>query len=141
MLQQKTTQTQQQQQQMPQRLSQPRRRDIFLHFFKTLKLIFAVLRDRRVFAGRKLMFGVSVLACLVVLLFPDLLVEAGLSFLLPIVGTALGVPLDLGLDWTIFALAIVSLLRVFPADIVSEHYDRLFVPRRQARMLQQQKVH
>ncbi len=135
MLQQHVPQTQ-----MPRRLAQPRRRDIFFHFFKTLKLIFALLRDRRVFAGRKLLFGLSVLAFLAVLIFPDLLVDLGLSFLLPFVGTILGVPLDAGLDWTIFALAVVGLLRVFPAEIVSEHYERLFLPRWQARALHQKQA-
>lgn len=113
---------------LPQRLAQPRRRDIFLHFFKTLKLIFAVLVDRRVFVGRKLAFSISVVAFLAVVAFPDLLVDLGLSFMLPFVGTVLGVPLDAGLDWMVFALTVVGLLRVFPAEIVSEHYERLFTP-------------
>lgn len=112
---------------MPRQLLKPRRRDLFFHFFKTLKLIGALLLDRRVFIGRKLAFGITVLAFLAVVLFPD--IELGLSFLLPVIGTILGVPLEAGVDWTLFALVIVSLLRIFPAHIVSEHYERLFTRR------------
>jgi hypothetical protein len=38
----------------------------------------------------------------------------------------LGVPLDAGFDWVAFALAVVSLLRFFPAELVAEHYQQIF---------------
>ena len=75
---------------------------------------------------RKVLFFVIILALLAVLFFPDTIDEIGLSVVLPFVGTILGIPLDAGLDWGTFALLSVSLLRIFPAEIVSEHYQRLF---------------
>ena len=38
----------------------------------------------------------------------------------------LGVPLDAGFDWLAFALAVVTLFRFFPAELVAEHYRRIF---------------
>lgn len=104
----------------------PRRRDIFLHAFKTLKLMGALVTDRRVPLWSKLLFASAIAGLLALLLFPDVLDEVVLSALLPLVGTLLGVPLDAGFDWLAFALALVSLLHVFPASLVAEHYGRIF---------------
>jgi hypothetical protein len=104
----------------------PRRIDIFLHAFKTLKLIGVLVIDRRVPLWSKLLFAGLVAGLLVLLLFPDILDEAVLSVILPLVGTILGVPLDAGFDWLAFAMALVSLLHVFPASLVAEHYGRIF---------------
>jgi hypothetical protein len=38
----------------------------------------------------------------------------------------LGVPLDAGFDWIAFSLVVVNLLRFFPAEILSEHYQQIF---------------
>jgi hypothetical protein len=38
----------------------------------------------------------------------------------------LGIPLDASFDWVAFALAIVTLLRFFPAELVAEHYRQVF---------------
>ena len=104
----------------------PRRSDIFLHAFKTLKLIGALVTDRRVPLWSKLLFVGAIAGLLTLLLFPDVLDEVVLSAILPLVGTLLGVPLDAGFDWLAFALALVSLLHVFPAPLVAEHYGRIF---------------
>jgi hypothetical protein len=72
-----------------------------------------------------LFFG-SILFVLVLLLFPDALGEVFLSAVLPLVGTVLGVPIDAGFDWVVFAMVLVSLLKVFPVELVSEHYRRVF---------------
>jgi len=93
---------------------------------KTGRLIGALFKDRRVSIVRKVAFFVVILALLALLAFPDTIDEIGLSFVLPLVGTILGIPLDAGFDWIAFALLSVSLLRIFPAEIVSEHYQRLF---------------
>jgi hypothetical protein len=45
---------------------------------------------------------------------------------LPLVGTVLGIPLDAGFDWIALSLVSINLLRIFPADIVSEHYQDIF---------------
>ena len=104
----------------------PRRFDIFLHAAKTGRLITALMVDRRVPLWRKALFFSSIAALLIILLFPDALNEVVLSTVFPIVGTVLGVPLDAGFDWIAFALAVVSLLRFFPAELVAEHYRQIF---------------
>lgn len=105
---------------------QPRRSDIFLHAFKTLKLMGALIADRRVPLWSKLLFAGAIAGLLALLLFPDAFDEVVLSAVLPLVGTLLGMPLDVGFDWLAFALALVPLLHVFPASFVSEHYERIF---------------
>ncbi len=112
--------------QFPEELVRPRRLTLFLHAFKTFKLIGALLRDGRISVVRKLLFFGALLFLLVLLLFPDVFGEVFLSVILPLVGTVLGVPIDAGFDWIVFAIAVVSLLRVFPAELVSEHYRRMF---------------
>jgi hypothetical protein len=62
----------------------------------------------------------------VLLFFPDALGEFVTSTLLPFVGTVLGIPIDAGFDWVAFALALVSLLKFFPGELVAEHYGRIF---------------
>ena len=104
----------------------PRRRDIFLHAGKTFRLIGGLMTDRRVPLWRKLLFVGSIGGLLLVLLFPDLFSEAVLSTVLPIIGTIVGVPIDAGFDWMVFALVAVNLLRFFPAELVAEYYRNIF---------------
>ena len=106
--------------------AQPRRRDIFLHAGKTLKLIGGLLTDRRVSLWRKLLFIGSIGGLIALLFFPDLFGEAFLSIAMPIVGTVAGVPLDAGFDWMAFALIVVNLLKFFPAELVTEYYRMNF---------------
>lgn len=106
--------------------TRPRRIDVFLHGFKTFRLIGALMADGRVALWRKAFFFGSIASLLVILLFPDVINEFVLTTILPLVGTALGVPLDAGIDWVGFALVIVTLLRFFPADLVAEHYRQIF---------------
>jgi hypothetical protein len=112
--------------QFPEKLARPSRFALFFHGIKTFKLIGALLKDRRIPLVRKVLFFGSVLFVLVLLLFPDAFGELFLSAILPIVGTVLGVPIDAGFDWFAFALVVVGLLKVFPAELVSEHYRRIF---------------
>ena len=104
----------------------PRRLDIFFHLGKTLKLIGALLTDRRIALWRKALFFGSMGGLLVILLFPDVINEVVLSTILPLAGTVLGIPLDAGFNWVAFSMVVVTLLRFFPADLVAEHYQRLF---------------
>ena len=104
----------------------PSRFTLFIHAIKTFKLIGALLKDRRIPFTRKIVFFGSILFILALLLFPDAFGELFLSTVLPIVGTVLGIPIDAGFDWVAFAFVIVSLLKVFPAELVSEHYQRIF---------------
>lgn len=105
---------------------QLRRRDAFFHMIKTGKVIGALTRDRRVPLARKGLFFTAIGGLLVLLLFPDILGETVMSIVLPFVGTVLGIPLDAGFDWIALALATVGLLRIFPNEIVGEHYERIF---------------
>jgi hypothetical protein len=104
----------------------PRRRDVFLHVGKTFRLIGGLMTDRRVALWRKLLFVGLIAGLLVLLFFPDLLSETVLSAVLPIIGTVVGVPIDAGFDWMAFAFVVVSLFRVFPAELVAEYYRNIF---------------
>jgi hypothetical protein len=111
---------------LPEKIAHPKRRDIFFHFFKTGNLVSSLIKDRRVSVGRKVGFFIAIAALIAILLFPDILDETVLSFALPLVGTILGIPIDAGFDWVAFALVAVSLLKIFPKEIVGEHYKRIF---------------
>ncbi len=89
-------------------------------------MIGALLTDRRIPLWRKALFFGFVAGLLVILLFPDALNEFVLSMLVPLAGTVLGIPIDAGFDWIAFALALVSLLRFFPPELVAEHYRYVF---------------
>ncbi|HLQ09962.1 MAG TPA: hypothetical protein VK134_00060 [Ktedonobacteraceae bacterium] len=109
--------------------SRPKRLDIFFHLTKTFKLIGALISDRRIPLWRKALFFASIGGLLLILLFPDALGEVVMSTVLPLAGTILGIPIDAGFDWIAFTLAIVTLLRFFPADLVAEHYRQVFQKR------------
>ena len=109
-----------------QQRTRPRRIEIFLHIAKTGRLIKALMLDRRVSIWRKAFFFGAIGGLLFILLFPDLLNETIMSTVLPLAGTVLGVPLDAGFDWLAFAIAIVTLFRFFPPELVAEHYRRIF---------------
>jgi len=109
-----------------QQRTRPRRMEIFLHIAKTGRLIKALMLDRRVSIWRKAFFFGAVGGLLFILLFPDLLNETIMSTVLPLAGTVIGVPLDAGFDWLAFAIAIVTLFRFFPPELVAEHYRRIF---------------
>ena len=109
-----------------QKRTRPRRLEIFLHIVKTGKLIKALVFDRRVPLWRKAFFFSAIGALLFILLFPDLLNETVMSIVLPLAGTALGIPLDAGFDWLAFAIAVVTLFRFFPPELVAEHYRQIF---------------
>jgi hypothetical protein len=104
----------------------PKRLDIFFHSFKTARLIGSLFKDRRISVFRKAFFVLTIVVLLAILIFPDALGELGLSAVLPLVGTVLGIPIDAGFDWAVFALVVVNLLRVFPANLVAEHYSDIF---------------
>ncbi len=109
-----------------QQRTRPKRMEIFLHIVKTGRLIKALLLDRRVSLWRKAFFFGAIGGLLFLLLFPDLINETVMSTVLPLAGTVLGVPLDAGFDWLAFAIAVVTLFRFFPPELVAEHYRRIF---------------
>src|ERR1700692_1998461 len=103
--------------QKTQTAARPSNFSMFFHAFKTLNLIYALLGDRRVSIIRKLGFILPIVLLLLVLIFPDVLSEAVLSTVLPILGTILGIPIDAGIDWVAFALVVMALMRVFPSEL------------------------
>jgi hypothetical protein len=106
--------------------TRPGRAEIFMHIFRTGRLVKALLFDRRVSLWRKAFFFSAIGGLLLLLLFPDLLNETIMSTVLPLAGTVLGIPLDASFDWLAFAIAIVTLFRFFPPELVAEHYRQIF---------------
>ncbi|HZC79555.1 MAG TPA: hypothetical protein VE258_17495 [Ktedonobacterales bacterium] len=112
--------------------SNPNQFALLLHIRKTFALVGAVLADPRVPRVSKAAFMTAIGALVLALVGADgasALVES----LLPIVGPVLGLPADAAFDWIAFSVAAFNLLKLFPADIVGEHYDRLFRPARGSR--------
>jgi hypothetical protein len=104
---------------------------MLLHVFKTVALGGALLADRRVHPIRKLVFvgvlGALVAAALGVEGVGEIVTQV--LNVIPGLGVALGigeVPVDAAVDWILVAVVAFNLLKLFPAEIVGEHYDRLF---------------
>lgn len=106
-----------------------------LHIRKTIALTGAVLNDARVHWLTKSLYVSSIGMLLAALFFPETVGDLLAFFGLPGLGgiaDLLGIPAEAGFDWIAFAVAAYNLLRLFPSDIVGEHYDRLFRPGRAA---------
>ncbi len=105
---------------------QPKKTDLVFHSIKTVKLVGAVLSDKRVALVRKVAYLGLIGGLLALLLFPEALGDffTAVTPFLPLVGIEL--PAEGTVDWLVFALATSSLLKIFPKEIVGEHYDRLF---------------
>ena len=109
----------------PSKRSSMNQLSLLLHIRKTALLINAVLHDARVHWLSKSLFLGTLSALVIALLGGDAVGEM-VSNVLPVIGPVLGLPADAGLDWVVFSVAAFNLLKLFPADIVGEHYDRLF---------------
>jgi hypothetical protein len=108
---------------------------MFFHIRKTFKLSSAVLHDPRVHWAPKLAFLVSAGALGCAVLFPEAVGDL-VALGIPGIGWAadtLGLPTEFAFDWVAATVAAFNLLKLFPADIVGEHYDRLFRSRRKSR--------
>lgn len=102
---------------------------LLFHVGKTSALVGSVMQDRRVSWLPKTVFMTCILALLAAVLLPELGIDTAAFFALPGVGAvldALGLPVDFTFDWAVFAVAAFNLLKLFPTEIVGEHYDRLF---------------
>lgn len=122
---QQSSQKASQDQSTKQKYGQPKRSDLVFHVVKTSKLVGAVITDGRVPVIRKLAYLGVVGLMLAVLLFPEVFGDlVALIAFLP--ADILGIPAEGAFDWVAFAVASFSLLKLFPAEIVGEHYDRLF---------------
>ncbi|HLZ25102.1 MAG TPA: hypothetical protein VKQ30_23515 [Ktedonobacterales bacterium] len=108
---------------------------LILHVRKTVALTAAVLNDARVHWLSKSLYIGSITVLLAALLFPESVGDLIAFFGIPGVGgiaDIFGIPAEAGFDWVAFAVAAYNLLRLFPTEIVGEHYDRLFRPQRMA---------
>lgn len=100
-----------------------------LHLFKTLALAGALLADPRVHPVRKAFF-VGILGALVAAVLGVEGVTELVTNLFPVVGQFFGlgeIGADVVIDWAVVGVAAFNLLRLFPAEIVGEHYDRIFL--------------
>jgi len=98
---------------------------MLLHLGKTFALTGAVLSDRRVHWLPKFAFVGLIVVLIAGLIFPEIAVDVIAA--IPTAGLdLLGIPAEAGFDWVIFGVAAFNLLKLFPADIVGEHYNRFF---------------
>jgi hypothetical protein len=86
----------------------------------------AVMKDTRVSILPKLGFIVGIAVLLLMLLVPEATADVialipGFTGLLDLIG----VPVEGAVDWLALGLAAFNLLKLFPQDIVNEHYDQL----------------
>jgi hypothetical protein len=101
------------------------------HLFKTLSLGGSLLGDRRIHPVRKVAFVAVLGVVIAAALGLDLAVEVitqGLN-IIPGLGVLLGIsefPVNAVVDWVLVAVVAFNLLKLFPAQIVGEHYDRIF---------------
>jgi hypothetical protein len=118
---------QQTQQKAPaQARKQPKKTDMVFHSIKTVKLVGAVLSDKRVALVRKIAYLGLIAGLLTLVVFPEALGDlvTAVTPFFPLIG--IEVPAEGTIDWLVFALATFSLLKIFPREIVDEHYERLF---------------
>lgn len=102
---------------------------LLFHIRKTTALVGSVLQDTRVSWVPKTVFLTCITALLAAILLPELGIDTAAFLGLPGFGAildALGLPVDASFDWVAFSVAAFNLLKLFPAEIVGEHYDRLF---------------
>jgi hypothetical protein len=102
-----------------------------LHLFRTFSLAGSLLGDRRIHPARKVVFviilGVVIAAALGFDVAGELITQT--LNIIPGLGALLGLgelPVDAVVDWVVVAVVAFNLLKLFPAPIVGEHYDRIF---------------
>lgn len=94
------------------------------HLPRTMKVAGAVLHDERVNFVPKALFVGSIVFILAALLTPEALAE--FVAVVPGVGdiiAAIGIPVDGAIDWLAMGVAALNLMRLFPQEIVNEHFD------------------
>jgi hypothetical protein len=112
----------------PKPYSSPNPIAMLFHLVRTFLLTGSLLNDPRIHPARKIVF-LTVLGTLVAAALGVEVAGEAVTNLVPILGQFLGlgeIPVDAAIDWVVIAVAAYNLLKVFPAEIVGEHYDRLF---------------
>jgi hypothetical protein len=97
---------------------------LLFHIGKTVRLSGALLADGHISIFRKILFVGSLFVLVLALLAPET-VGAAVTSILPLLGIA-ELPADAALDWVVVAVAAYNLLRVFPDEVVADHYARIF---------------
>lgn len=108
--------------------TRPNPLQMFFHIGKTARLAGALLGDPRITIFRKIVFLGSILLLLLALVGGDTVSSAISEFIFPLIGPFVDLPAEIGFDWIAVAVAAYNLLGIFPAELVAEHYDRLFRP-------------
>lgn len=101
---------------------------MLLHLPKTVSLIGATMRDARVRFFPKFMFISSLSILLLALVFPESFADVS-ALLVPFFGPvfdAIGIPTEGALDWLAIGVAAYNLFKLFPSEVVGEHYDQIF---------------
>ncbi|MCL4541490.1 MAG: hypothetical protein M1396_03990 [Chloroflexi bacterium] len=93
----------------------PSRWQLWRHPIWSLRVIRALLGDPGVPFGRKLLFGWICVLLALVLFVPDVSSEVAAT-IFPLVGNVLDVPLDAMLDWSVVAVLLPELLKLFPQE-------------------------
>jgi hypothetical protein len=96
-----------------------------IHLPRMFKVAGNVLQDSRVNILPKIGFVGGIFALILALLAPETLAQV--VDLIPGLGPLLGaleIPVDGAIDWLALGLAAFNLLKLFPQDVVNEHYDR-----------------
>ena len=110
----------------PLKKSLPGRIEAFLRVGGTVRLVNSLMRDARVPAVRKVFFGTALASLLAAMIFPELVADGFLATIMPFISSIIGVPIEAGVDWFTFIMLLPVLMRIFPADIMQEHYLRVF---------------
>ncbi len=101
----------------------PSRWQFWRHPLRSLRLIRALLGDPGIPLGRKLLFGWICMLLVLVLFVPDVITELAAA-IFPLVGNALDVPLDATLDWSVIAVLLPELLKIFPRETLVRQWYR-----------------
>lgn len=107
---------------------------MLFHLGKTFALTGSVLSDKRVHVLRKGVF-VTIMFVLVAAVLGSELAAEVVTNIVPVFGQVVGLgelPVDATFDWVFLSVAAFNMMKLFPAEIVGEHYDRLFRRKRSA---------
>jgi hypothetical protein len=110
----------------PIKRSFPGRIESFFRMRRTIQLVNSLMRDARVSAVRKVGFAAALISLLVAMIFPELVADSFLSTIMPFISSIVGIPLEAGIDWFAFVMLLPVLMRIFPAQIMQEHYQIIF---------------
>lgn len=97
-----------------------------VHLPRTFKVAGNVMKDARVSIMPKIIFVGGIVALLAALLTPEAFAE--FVAIIPGVGpllAALGIPIDGAVDWIALGIAALNLMKLFPQEVVNEHYDNV----------------